>query len=193
MLCGNGYIEDVLCDYTFRISSKSFYQINVEQTEKLYRKAIELAGLSGRERVLDAYCGIGTIGMIASGRAGEVIGVELNKDAVKDAIFNAKRNQVKNIRFYQKDAGQFMVQMAANKEKVDVVIMDPPRSGSDEAFLSSVVTLSPKKVVYISCNPETQARDLKYLTTHGYRAEGAYPYDLFPWTEHVENIVTLSK
>ena len=193
VLYGKGYIEDTLCDYTFRISSKSFYQINVSQTEKLYRKAIELAELTGQERVIDAYCGIGTIGMIASEKAKEVIGVELNQDAVRDAIYNAKKNQVKNIRFYGNDAGKFMVGMAKQGEKADVVFMDPPRAGSTEEFMKSVVTLSPEKVVYISCNPETQARDLKYFTKHGYKAVGAYPYDLFPWTSHVENIVVLHK
>ena len=193
VLYGKGFIEDTLCDYVFRISSKSFYQINVEQTEKLYRKAIELAGLTEKERVIDAYCGIGTIGIIASEKAKEVIAVELNKDAVKDAIYNAKRNGVKNVRFYQNDAGKFMVGMAKQGEKADVVFMDPPRAGSTEEFLSSVVTLNPKKVVYISCNPETQKRDLEYLTKHGYRAKVAYPFDLFPWTEHVETVTLLQK
>lgn len=193
VLYGKGYIEDTLCDYVFRISSQSFYQINVVQTEKLYQKAIALAGLTGNERIIDAYCGIGTIGIIASEQAGEVISVELNKNAVRDAISNAKRNKVKNVRFYENDAGKFMVGMAAQNEKADVVFMDPPRSGSDEAFLSSLVTLAPKKIVYISCNPETQARDLKYLTKRGYRAEGAYPYDLFPWTSHLECVVLLSR
>lgn len=193
VLYGKGFIEDTLCDYVFRISSKSFYQINVEQTEKLYRKAIELAALTGKERVIDAYCGIGTIGIIASEKAKEVIAVELNKDAVKDAIYNAKRNGVKNVRFYQNDAGKFMVGMAKQGEKADVVFMDPPRAGSTEEFLSSVVTLSPEKVVYISCNPETQKRDLEYLTKHGYRAEVAWPFDLFPWTEHTETICLLSR
>lgn len=193
VIYGKGYIEDVLCGQTFRISAKSFYQINPVQTEKLYGKAMELAGLTGNERVIDAYCGIGTIGMCAAKQAGEVIGVELNKDAVRDAIQNAKRNGVKNIRFYAQDAGKFMVQMAEQGEKADVVFMDPPRSGSDEAFLSSVVKLAPKRVVYISCNPQTQARDLKYLTKKGYTVEGAWPYDLFPFTEHVECVTILQK
>ncbi|MBQ3600530.1 MAG: 23S rRNA (uracil(1939)-C(5))-methyltransferase RlmD [Lachnospiraceae bacterium] len=193
VIYGKGFIEDTLCEHVFRISSKSFYQINVSQTERLYQKAIELANLKGKERVIDAYCGIGTIGIIASEKAGEVIGVELNKDAVKDAIVNAKRNQIKNIRFYENDAGKFMVGMAKQGEKADVVIMDPPRAGSDEAFLSSVLTLAPKRIVYISCNPETQARDLKYLTKHGYKPEGVYPYDLFPWTSHVETVTLLQK
>lgn len=192
VLYGKGYIEDVLCGQTFRISSKSFYQINPIQTEKLYEKAIQLAGLSGKERVIDAYCGIGTIGLCAAKHAGEVIGVELNKDAVRDAIQNAKQNQAKNIRFFAQDAGAFMVQMAARGERADVVFMDPPRSGSDEAFLSSVVKLGPERIVYISCNPQTQARDLAYLQRKGYRAEGAWPYDLFPFTEHCENICLLS-
>ena len=180
---GKGYIEDVLCGLTFRISSKSFYQINPVQTEKLYGKAMELAGLTGKERVIDAYCGIGTIGMVAAKSAKEVIGVELNPDAVRDAIKNAKRNQMKNIRFYQDDAGRFMEKMAAKGEKADVVFMDPPRSGSTEQFMKSAVTLAPQKIVYISCDPQTQARDLKYLTKHGYKAMGAYPYDMFPFTK----------
>ena len=190
---GKGYIEDVLCGLKFRISSKSFYQINPVQTEKLYGKAMELAGLSGTERVIDAYCGIGTIGMVAAKSAKEVIGVELNPDAVRDAVKNAKHNQMKNIRFYQEDAGRFMEKMAALGEKADVVFMDPPRSGSTEQFMKSVVTLAPKKIVYISCDPQTQARDLKYLTRHGYKAMGAYPYDMFPFTKHAENIVLLTK
>ena len=188
---GKGYIEDVLCGLTFRISSKSFYQINPVQTEKLYGKAMELAGLTGKERVIDAYCGIGTIGMVAAKSAKEVIGVELNPDAVRDAIKNAKRNQMKNIRFYQDDAGRFMEKMAAKGEKADVVFMDPPRSGSTEQFMKSAVTLAPQKIVYISCDPQTQARDLKYLTKHGYKAMGAYPYDMFPFTKHVESVVLM--
>lgn len=190
---GKGYIVDQLCGCTFRISPSSFYQVNPVQTEKLYGKAIELAGLTGKERVIDTYCGIGTIGLIASKHAGEVIGVELNKDAVRDAITNAKQNAAKNIRFFQGDAGEFMVDLAQQGEHVDVVFMDPPRAGSDEAFLSSVVKLRPKKVVYISCNPETLARDLKYLKKHGYQPKQAIPVDMFAWTTHVETIVLLQR
>ena len=193
VLYGKGYIEDTLCGLTFRISPKSFYQVNPVQTEILYGKAMEYAGLTGKERVIDAYCGIGTIGMIAAKQAKEVIGVELNKDAVRDAIRNAKRNGMKNITFYQKDAGEFMVQMAAQGEHADVVLMDPPRAGSDEAFLSSVVKLSPERIVYVSCNPVTLARDLKYLTKHGYQAQVCQPVDMFPWTGHVETVVLLSQ
>ena len=195
VLYGKGYIEDTLCGKTFRISPKSFYQVNPVQTEKLYSKGIELAGLTGKERILDAYCGIGTIGLIASEHAGELIGVELNPDAVRDAVRNAKANNVKNAKFYQGDAGKFMVTFAQNKDvngDIDVVFMDPPRAGSDEAFLSSVVKLSPKRIVYISCNPETLARDLRYLRKHGYQAGEAYPYDMFPWSEHIETVCLLS-
>ena len=193
VIYGPGYIQDRLCGLTFKISPKSFYQVNPEQTEKLYRKAMEYAGLSGKEKVLDAYCGTGTIGMVAAKQAQSVIGVELNKDAVKDAIINAKQNDIHNIRFYNQDAGEFMVELADKQEKVDVVFMDPPRSGSDEKFLSSLVKLRPDRVVYVSCNPETLARDLKYLTRKGYEMKRAVGVDLFPMTVHVETVVLLSK
>ncbi len=191
-LYGPGFIMDTLCGCRFRISPSSFYQVNPIQTEILYNKAMELAGLTGHEVVLDAYCGIGTIGLIAAKKAEQVIGVELNKSAVRDAIGNARGNGIRNARFYQGDAGAFMVDLAEKGGKADVVFMDPPRAGSDEAFLSSVVKLAPEKVVYISCNPETQARDLKYLTGKGYRAEVIQPVDLFPFTVHVESVVLLS-
>ncbi len=193
VLYGKGYIVDELCGKKFKISPKSFYQINSIQTEKLYKTAIDLANLKGNERIFDAYCGIGTIGLIASDYVKEVIGVELNKDAVKDAITNAKLNGIKKVRFFQKDAGLFMREMAAKREKVDMLFMDPPRAGSDENFLKSVITLAPKKVVYISCNPETLARDLKYLTKRGYKAQKGVAVDMFPGTGHVESIVLLSR
>lgn len=195
VLYGKGYIEDQLCGCTFAVSPQSFYQVNPVQTEILYRKAIEFADLHGTEKVLDAYCGTGTIGLIAAEYAGEVTGVELNPEAVRNAVSNAKRNQRKNIRFVQGDAGEYMQKMAAQRETMDVVLMDPPRAGSDEAFLSSLVTLAPEKVVYISCNPVTLARDLKYLGKHGYRAKRVVPVDMFPWTaeEHVETVVLLSR
>lgn len=191
VLYGKGYIEDTLCEKTFRISAKSFYQVNPIQTELLYKKAIELAALTGKERVIDAYCGIGTIGLIASDAAKEVLGIEVNPDAVRDAIRNAKANRVKNIQFYRADAGAYMVQMAEQDMRADVVLMDPPRAGSDEAFLSSVVKLAPERIVYISCNPETLARDLKYLKQKGYEVGKAWPYDMFPWTGHVETVVLM--
>lgn len=191
VIYGPGYIEDQLCGCTFKISPKSFYQVNPVQTEKLYGKAIEYAGLSGKETVLDAYCGTGTIGMLAAAKADKVIGVELNKDAVRDAVTNAKRNQIGNIRFYQKDAGDFMVQIAESGDSVDVVLMDPPRSGSSETFLDALCRLAPKRVVYVSCNPETLVRDLEYLTKKGYRAEKACGVDMFPNTEHVETVALI--
>ena len=193
VLYGKGYIEDVLCGYRFRISARSFYQVNPVQTEILYGKAMELAGLTGKETVVDAYCGIGTIGIAASGKAKQVIGVELNPDAVRDAIGNARQNQIKNIRFWCGDAGDFLTGMAAEGEKADVVFMDPPRSGSTQVFMDAVAKMGPKRVVYISCGPETLARDLKYFKKKGYRAKEAWPVDLFPWTGHVETVILLSQ
>ena len=193
VLLGDGYIEDSLLGLCFRISPRSFYQINPVQTEVLYNTAMEYAGMSGREKVIDAYCGIGTIGLVASKRAGEVIGVELNRDAVHDAIANAKRNGIKNVRFFCDDAGEFMLGMAQDGEKADIVFMDPPRAGSDECFLSSLVTLAPKKIVYISCNPETQQRDLRFLTKRGYKVEKIQPVDMFPHTNHIETVVLMSR
>ena len=193
ILYGKGYIEDILCGKRFRISPKSFYQVNPEQTEVIYGKAIEYAGLTGKETVIDAYSGIGTIGMIASDHAKQVISVELNGEAVRDAISNAKINQIKNIRFYKADAGDFMVQMAARKQKADVVFMDPPRSGSDKKFMDSLLKLAPKKVVYVSCNPETLKRDLAYLISKGYRVKEIQPIDQFPFTVHSEVITCLQR
>ena len=195
VLYGKGYIEDILCGCKFRISPKSFYQINPVQTEVLYNKAIEFANLKGKETVLDTYCGIGTIGIVAAKHgAGEVIGVELNKDAVKDAVQNARANNLKNIRFYQGDAGEFMEAVAEESEKPDVVFMDPPRAGSDEKFLSSLIKMSPKTVVYISCNPETLARDLAYIDKNStYKIQKIQPVDMFPHTAHIETVVLLSK
>ena len=193
VLYGSGYIEDILCGKRFRISAKSFYQINPVQTEKLYNTAIEFADLTGKETVLDAYCGIGTIGLVALDKAKQVIGVELNEDAVRDAKMNAKLNRAENIRFFCADAGRFMVDMAKEREKVDVVFMDPPRAGSDIPFLKSVVTLRPQKVVYVSCNVETQARDLSYLCRNGYKVRRIQPVDMFPHTNHVETVVLLSQ
>ena len=193
VLYGDGTIEDILCGCVFRISAKSFYQINPVQTEILYQKAIAFAGLTGKETVIDAYCGIGTIGLVAAKDAGQVIGVEVNRDAVKDAIANAKRNGIKNAYFYHADAGRFMTEMAKEGQTAEVVMMDPPRAGSDLAFLSSLAALSPKRIVYISCNPETLARDVAWLKKHRYQAEGCWGYDMFPFTVHVETVVLLQK
>ncbi len=195
VLYGKGTIEDVLCGCRFRISPKSFYQINPVQTEVLYNKAIKFADIKGNETVLDTYCGIGTIGIIAAKRgAGQVYGVETNGDAVRDAIQNAKANDLKNIRFFKGDAGEFMQSVAEEGDKIDVVMMDPPRAGSSKEFLDALIKMSPKTVVYISCNPETLARDLTYLTAHSdYRARKIQPVDMFPHTQHVECVVKLGR
>ena len=193
VLYGKGYIEDVLCGCRFRISARSFYQVNPVQTEVLYSKAMEYAGLTGKETVVDAYCGIGTIGIVASRKAKQVIGVELNPDAVRDAVRNARANKIDNIRFYQGDAGDFLQKMAANGEKADVVFMDPPRSGSTERFMAAAAAMGPKRIVYVSCGPDTLARDLKYLRKKGYRVEKGVGVDLFPWTGHCEVCVKLER
>ncbi len=192
-LFGPGYIEDELCGCVFRVSARSFYQVNPRQTEVLYSTAMDMAGLTGAETVLDAYCGVGTIGLIASRRARRVLGVEQNRDAVRDAIANARRNGVKNAWFTAADAGAFLTGLADERESVDVVFMDPPRAGSDPRFLRSLLKLAPKRVVYISCNPDTLARDLAVLTGGGYRAERAQPVDMFPHSTHIESVVLISR
>jgi 23S rRNA (uracil1939-C5)-methyltransferase len=193
VLFGEGFIEDELCDLRFKISSKSFYQINPIQTEKLYKKAIEFADLKGNETVLDAYCGIGTISLVAAKGAKEVLGIELNKDSVENAITNARMNKIKNVRFINEDATRVMVDIAKHKEKVDVVFMDPPRSGADERFIKAVTTLKPNKVVYISCNPVTLARDLEAFVKDGYTVEKAVAVDMFAQTYHVEAIILMTR
>ena len=193
VLYGNGYIEDTLCGCVFRISPKSFYQINPVQTEKLYNKAMEFARLDKDTTVIDAYCGIGTIGLVAAKTAGNVVGVELNPDAVKDAISNCKRNGMKNARFYCDDAGEFMQALAENGESADVVFMDPPRSGSSKKFIDSLTAMKPERVVYISCNPETLARDLQFITKKGYGVKKIQPVDMFPHTNHIECVVLLER
>lgn len=193
VLYGKGFICDTLCGCTFRISPKSFYQVNPVQTEVLYGKAVEYAGLTGKERVIDAYCGIGTIALIAAAHAKEVIGVELNKDAVHDAKINARENKISNVRFLQGDAGEFMTALASAGEKADVVFMDPPRAGSDEKFMSSLLKLNPQKVIYISCNPETLARDLAFLTKKDYIVKKIQPVDMFCFTVHVETVALLTQ
>ena len=190
---GPGFIKDKLCGCTFKISPSSFYQVNPVQTEILYKKAIEFADLSGKENVIDAYCGIGTIGICAASSAKEVIGVELNKDAVKDAVSNAKENNINNIRFVNGDAGDFMVKYSESGKSADVVFMDPPRSGSTEKFIDCVIKMKPSRVVYISCDPDTLKRDLLYFIKKGMKVEKIQPVDMFPFTSHVETVVLMSK
>ena len=193
VLYGKGFIRDNLCGCSFRISPQSFYQVNPVQTEILYKTAIEYAGLGRKETVIDAYCGIGTIGLVAAGKAKNVIGVELNPDAVHDAKINARENKITNTRFYQGDAGEFMEKMAEEGERADVVFMDPPRTGSDKKFMSSAIKLAPSRIVYISCGPESLARDLEYFTEHGYTVRKIQPVDMFSFTDHCENVVLLRR
>lgn len=192
ILFGKGYINDELCSIKFKISPKSFYQVNPLQTEKLYSLAIEKANISKNDLVLDAYCGIGTIGLIASKYAREVVGVEIVKEAVIDAVNNAKNNNIENAKFYVGDAGEFIINEYNQGVRYDVVIMDPPRKGSSEEFLSILIKTKPSRIVYVSCDPATLARDLKYLSSV-YDIVSVNPVDMFPHTFHVENVVLLSK
>ena len=191
-LYGKGYIEDILCSCKFRISPASFYQVNSVQTEILYNTAIDFAELTGKEAVFDAYCGTGTIGIIASKKAARVLGVELNERAVKDAISNAKRNSTDNVYFITADATELINDLAREKEHFDVVFMDPPRAGASKEFLLSLLKLKPEKIVYISCNPKTLARDLQTLTK-SYKTEKIQGVDMFPFTEHIETVVSLKR
>ena len=195
-LYGPGFVLDTLCGTQFAISSRSFYQVNPEQTEVLYAKAIEFAALTGKETVIDAYCGIGTIGLCAAGRAKQVIGVERNPDAVRNACANAAANKINNARFICADATDWMraaAQPNSGLPHPDVVFLDPPREGSTPACIDAVAAMKPKRVVYVSCNPETLARDLTHLTRRGWKALKIQPVDMFPHTEHVETVVLLSK
>ena len=182
VIYGKGYIEDILCGKRFRISSRSFYQVNPLMTEKLYNIAIDCAALTGRETVLDTYCGIGTIGIIAASRARRVVGVELNEDAVRDAQQNIKMNELDNIEILQGDATEFMVEMAQEGTKADVIFMDPPRSGSTEEFMRAACNINPKKIVYISCSPWSLARDLEFFVENGYEANGLCYLNLVDFT-----------
>lgn len=193
ILHGNGYITETLLGKRFRISPRSFYQVNTKQTEILYSKVIEFADLKGKERVIDAYCGTGTIGLTLADSAKEVIGVESNPDSVADAIVNARENGITNATFSISDAGKFMDSLAQKGEAVDVVITDPPRAGCSKRFLDSLLSLSPKKIVYVSCNPETLTRDLFVLRKGGYKVKKIQPVDMFPFTEHTECVVCLSR
>ena len=194
VLYGKGKIQDVLCGLKFNISPRSFYQVNSVQTEKLYNKAIDMAQLTGNELVLDAYCGTGTIGMIASKYAKQVIGVELNAQAIKDAKENAELNKRKNISFFTEDAGSFLDKLTEDEvAPPDVLFVDPPRLGCNRVFLNAVAKIKPAKIVYISCNPTTQQRDVMFLSERGYKVDEIQPVDMFPHTNHVECVCLMSK
>ena len=193
VLFGPGYITDILCGLEFAISSRSFYQVNPVQTEKLYQTAIEFAGLDGTQTVIDAYCGIGTIGLCAAGHAKSVLGVELNPAAARDAAANARRNKITNARFLCADATEYMAKLAAEGVRPDVVFLDPPRAGSTPQFIAALAKMAPAKAVYVSCDPDTLARDLALFAAKGYKARAIQPVDMFPHTGHIETVVLLSK
>ena len=198
VLYGPGFILDTLCGLSFRISSTSFYQVNAVQTEVLYNTAIELAGLTGVETVIDAYCGTGTIGLVAASRgARAVIGVESVEAAVRDARENARHNGIENATFVAADATEFMLDLVKDGADFDaanmVLLMDPPRAGSTPEFLQAAAQLGPSRIVYVSCNPETQVRDIALLQKHGYQLRIVQPVDMFPHTDHVETVVLLTK
>lgn len=193
IMYGKGYITDELCGCRFRVSPHSFYQVNPEQTEKLYAQAISCAELKKGDKVIDAYCGTGTIGLIAAKSGADVAGVELNAEAVKDAVSNAKLNKLDNIRFYNEDAGEFMTKLADAGESCDTVFLDPPRAGTTEEFVDSLGKLRPEKIVYVSCKIETLERDLKLLAKIGYKAQLIQPVDMFPHTTGIENVVLLKR
>lgn len=192
-LWGKDAITDELCGLHFRLSPRSFYQVNRPQAEKLYGLAAEAAALTGRETLLDLYCGTGTIGLSMAARAGQVIGVETVEDAVEDARRNAEENGIGNARFLCADAGRAAAQLAQEGVKPDAVILDPPRKGCDEAVISAVADMEPARVVYVSCDPATLARDLKRFADQGYWTEEITPVDMFPRTPHVECVALLVK
>lgn len=200
-LYGPGFILDKLCGLSFRISSHSFYQVNSTQTEVLYRYAIQMAQLTGTETVLDAYCGTGTIGLVAAkglpetpeAHAAQVIGVDNIESAITDAYNNARHNGIENATFETADAGDFMKKQAKAGNRIDVLLMDPPRAGASEDFLKATCLLAPKRIVYISCNPKTQQRDAEYLIKEGYYLNRVQPVDMFPHTNHTETVAVLSR
>lgn len=195
-LYGPGYIEDTLCGVPVRLGPLSFYQVNTLAAERLYGIAAEYAQLEPSDVLLDLYCGMGTIGLSMADRCRELIGVEIVPEAIESAKANAARMGdaiAAKSRFFCADAGKAASQLAAEGLHPDVVMLDPPRKGCDEATLSAVVTMSPRRVVYVSCNPSTAARDAKWLEEHGYRAEKVQPVDLFPRTKHCECITALTR
>ena len=192
-LYGPGYITDILCGLRFRISAKSFYQINPVQTEVLYGKAMEFAELTGKETVIDAYCGIGTITLCLAKRAGRVIGAEIVPPAIRDAKENALRNHIENAEFFCGDAADIAAKLESDGLRPDVVTVDPPRKGLAPEVIASVAAMGPEKVVYVSCDPATLGRDVKIFREFGYEAKRAAAVDMFPGTAHVETVVLMSR
>ena len=193
VLYGEPYIEEELLDCRFRISARSFFQINPYATKLLYAKALEYAGLTGRETVIDLYCGTGTIGILAAKHAKKVYGIEIVSDAVKDAKVNARINGVENIEFLNMDASHGAQAVLRSKIKADAVIVDPPRKGCSRETLDAIVKIAPKRLVYVSCDPATLARDVKILMENGFTVDKIQPVDMFPQTVHIETIVLLQR
>ena len=192
-LYGPGYIEDQLCSLGFRLSPRSFYQVNRDGAEVLYGKALEFAGLTGKETVLDLYCGTGTITLALSKQAGRVIGVEIIEAAIRDAKENAKRNGVENAEFFCADAAKAAKKFAEDGIKPDVIVVDPPRKGLEETVIDAMVEMAPQRIVYVSCDPATLARDLKRLGQQGYETVKVEAMDMFPRCAHVESVALLHK
>ena len=192
VIFGSKTISDTLCGMKYEISPHSFFQINPYQTEKLYNKALELAEISENDKVMDLYCGIGTISLCAAKKAKSVIGVEIVEQAILDARKNAEQNGIKNATFYAEDASVLVPKLIEDGEKPDIVILDPPRKGSDEKTLLAIVTAKPEKIVYISCNPATLARDLRFLEDNGYKTKYVCGVDMFSQTTHIESIAKLT-
>lgn len=192
-LYGSDEITDILCGKTITLSPMSFYQVNTAQAERLYRQGMEYAELTGNETVLDLYCGAGTVGLAFSDKAKKIIGCEIVPEAVENAKRNAELNGVKNAEFYCGDAGELAARLADEGIVPDTAVIDPPRKGCDKLTLDSLVRMSPARIVMISCNPATAARDAKYLAENGYAVKKARAFDLFPRTGHVETVVLLSK
>ncbi|MCR4435643.1 MAG: 23S rRNA (uracil(1939)-C(5))-methyltransferase RlmD [Clostridiales bacterium] len=190
---GSDTITDFIGRFKFTISPLSFFQVNPVQTEILYEKALEYADLKGNETVFDLYCGIGTISLFLSDRAKKVYGVESVEDAVEDAVKNKKLNQVENVEFIVGEAEKVIPEMHSRGVRADVVVVDPPRKGCDEGLLKTLVSMAPERIVYISCNPSTLARDLGYLVENGFRAVEVQPVDMFPHTYHVECVVSIKR
>lgn len=193
VLWGSDVIYDELDGIRFAISARSFYQVNPEQTVVLYRKAVEYAGLTGKETVIDAYCGIGTISLFLARQAGRVYGVEVVPEAIEDARRNAELNGIRNVEFAVGLSEEVMPRWREQGVEPDVIVVDPPRKGCDEALLQTILAMRPKRVVYVSCNPSTLARDLRVLEDGGYRTVEVQPVDMFPHTVHVECVALMSR
>ncbi len=190
---GSGFIKDTLCGLTFRLSPLSFYQVNRTQAQRLYEQAARYAALTGEETLLDLYCGAGTIGLSMADRVKKVIGVEIVPEAVENARQNARDNGIENAEFLCADAAMAAEELSRRGERPDVILLDPPRKGCEKSLIETVVSFEPKRIVYVSCDPATLSRDLKYFAELGYPPLEAAPFDLFPATAHVETVAVLSK